>query len=202
MIVLGIDPGLHECAYAIVKYDSGVFCLEKVYMVRGSKGLKQSKAAVDMADSIMFHNHDLDPSTSDKFFAVNSVVIEDQEITYTTSQGARIQDIRCLSLVTGALLAKYHDQRLIFPKPAEWKGQIPKEIHHERIAKKLNIETIVEYNKKGTVIPTTEEIERDVFGAENINPGDWYHLWDAAGLAIYGIEQLLIEERTNGLLLS
>ena len=185
MIVLGIDPGLHECAYAMVSYDVGVYCLEYVTMLRGKKGLKQSKAAVDMAwwlmnsDNLEFENRD-------------AVIIEDQEITYTTSQGARPQDIRCLSLVTGALLAKYSCDNIIFPKPAEWKGQISKEVHHQRIAAKLHIDIMITKDK---ILPI------GISSLHNgVNPGDWYHLWDAAGLAIYGIEQLLIEEQTRKVL--
>jgi len=102
-------------------------------------------------------------------------VVEGQE-TYFGSGKAPPQGIVFLGQMTGVLLALSSLHRaisktnLFCPKPKQWKGQVPKDIHHKRIQGKVACaKTLVH----GGIVDK-----------------DWIHIWDAIGLALYGLEKI------------
>jgi hypothetical protein len=46
-------------------------------------------------------------------------------------------DLVDLAVLVGALTVTLNAKRTLLPRPAQWKGQVPKEIHHDRIRKQV-----------------------------------------------------------------
>ena len=77
--------------------------------------------------------------------------------------------------------------KIITPFPRVWKGQVPKHIKQKRILTKLNI-SIHKYMKTKCPVPDCTDVH-----CKNmlmVNDGDWRDILDAAGLALWGLEEL------------
>ena len=184
MIIIGIDPDLHNTGIAgyCTKNNTVTFVdvlrVRKSASGRGTTGRKAVLAMCNQAGNI--------PLDED------CVVVEGQEIAYTSKSGANPRDIMLLATVAGGFLAKAwaDDARhVLFPPPNEWKGSVPKHTHQARIYDKL----YWEFKKTGTsktsyAYPTKGH--EDVHGASTLNKGDWKHVGDAIGLAMWGALQM------------
>jgi len=127
-----------------------------------------------------------------------NIAVESQEV-YAGGLTRNPRDLLPLAQVAGALLGvsmQYrHFATFKFPKPAEWKGQVPKNIHHNRIASKLDIPI----EAKKTYTKPTEEGERRLEAMAMSLPANlnlrkfstqvkgpqWSEVLDAFGLAIW-----------------
>lgn len=65
------------------------------------------------------------------------LVIERAVVYKTGTVRARTSDIEDLLIATGRIIERYGSHTLV--RPAEWKGQVPKKIHHARILEKLTL---------------------------------------------------------------
>lgn len=66
--------------------------------------------------------------------------------------------------------------------PGDWKGQVPKTMHHVRIASKLNFNLERSMTKKEHLIPIWP---KDTIVVGNISPARAHHTLDACGLALW-----------------
>lgn len=118
------------------------------------------------------------------------VVVEGQEISYTARSGGNPRSILFLATTAGGWLSQASDLatgKVLFPTPQKWKGTVPKRIHQSRIYKKLGIPSeVVGKDKNAYARPVSTP---DVLGANELNKADWKHVGDAAGLALWGLEQ-------------
>lgn len=128
------------------------------------------------------------------------IVIEGQKNVHGT---ARKDDILNLAVSAGmcavfadSLMGHPYSQVLI-PNPHTWKGDAHKHVHQARLCKKLGWK----YTKRGSsdktkyCVPSEHDIEHV---GEDVNPGDWKHILDAVGLALYGLDHhLMLDRRTR-----
>lgn len=132
-MIAGIDPGLK--GHAVVVGD-GVR-LTRVLFVPG-KGGRGGSVWADLARTVV-----------QTIPEVTSVVIERPKVY----RGGRADpdDILELAGCVGALCgALPPNVRILTPKPSEWKGQIPKEVHHRNLRETLRPEELVLFSGRNT----------------------------------------------------
>jgi hypothetical protein len=62
-------------------------------------------------------------------------VIEKPQVYQGRLQKGDPNDLIDLAVLVGALVCHINATKFLLPRPQEWKGQVPKEIHHRRIRK-------------------------------------------------------------------
>lgn len=112
---------------------------------------------------------------------VDGLVVEGQDTR--GNRHARPIDLIHLAQVAGLIVGRLTEfvtpdapleERVWIPKPYAWKGSVEKAIHQARILEMYGL------NQELTGVP----------GAEEILPSARNHVWDALGLAAWGLEQL------------
>ncbi len=165
--VIAIDPGTRMSGWAIftdTKFESHAMGLRVV-----SVGLAKSNAdsiavrAAEMAHRI--------PYT----IAVEGpiLIVVERPVIYPDSKerDADQVDLAVSAGVLGGALRAYIKcgSRLLMPTPRQWKGTVPKPIHNERTAKRC---------------PAAVEL------VNKLPKGQRNHVWDAVGLALWGMERI------------
>lgn len=124
------------------------------------------------------------------FVLAASAAVEDQEVSYTARTGASPTSIIPLAQVAGAAFAGcgLPTGPAVMVKPGQWKGQVPKGIHQARICTRLGWPYRLAGGKEPYAVPDAPVV-RSVPGADALNDGDWKHVLDAVGLALWSRDQ-------------
>ncbi len=122
-ILLAIDPGLRGCGAAV--FHDGVL-FEASYVRSPAKTGNGPKAWRAMAEAVrLFAQGHL----------IDALVLEVPQV-YTRGKGDP-DDLIELAGVDGAILGRLMPVQQYGYKPREWKGSVPKDIHHARVRKTL-----------------------------------------------------------------
>ena len=137
MIRIGIDPGVHECGVAIewgvLGVDGGTRLIHAAFIVRADESLPVHMQAVHMAKEIA--------RRALSVAAPVRVCIESQQVYRSERSKGDPADLIKLAHVGGVVLgalamgAHHSDLKSALPLPRQWKGGIPKEKHHPRLAR-------------------------------------------------------------------
>jgi hypothetical protein len=179
---VGIDPDCGSTGTAILQDGR----LDKVLCVRPHSALSMASAMSLMIRDIGSYIH---------LFGKRcecSLVIEDQEIAYTSRSGKNPRSMIPLAQVAGmaAGAAPYLlTNNIEFVKPSVWKGSVPKHVQQAKTFAKLGIPYRVTTGKEPYCIPTVA-----IAGAD-FPDGLWKHVADAAGIALWAYERDLLKER-------
>jgi hypothetical protein len=186
MIFLGADPDLHTLSIAACNDKDHVV---DVIVIKNDKELKGRPAAVEMISRMVTFAYQL-PSFSDHT-RIAAMAVESQEISYTAQSGANPGDLLTIAPISGALVFLGHCcgvGEVYLPAPQKWKGSVRKVIHQARVFQKLGWEY---ETKSGYCCPVSWE-DKDMRFCEcvngNLNKGDWKHITDSIGLAMYAKE--------------
>lgn len=195
---LGVDPDLHTTAVALVNHLGRPIWLS---ICEVDKKLLGREAAIWMAQAL--------PGSLRGLYW-SSAAVESQEVTYTGRAGGNPRDIVLLAHVGGSALtavsATPMTGALFFPSPAEWKGQIPKQIHQARVCRDLGWHAETRGSGKGGYIRPSasaypnEHPMMERFEKENGVTG-WKHMLDAIALARW-CRQQQIDNATKALALA
>ncbi len=158
MIYIGVDPGVRECGVAIeFVFRSRHY---EAFLVR-SKERTLTDRACEMAQEISARL----PCAPHELPQV-SVCVEGQQFYGTERSKGDPQDLIYLAQVAGYVMgAIASSSRLAaasMPLPREWKGSVPKAVHHDRLAR--------DYPH------WVEPVARDTPESKQ------HHVWDAVGL--------------------
>lgn len=132
--LFAVDPGLRGCGVAI--FDEDTKALLRADYVKGSAAGERAEAWRAMADSVW--------SWAEPWKTYTKMVIEFPQVRQRGSQraakrGTDPNDLIQLAAVVGALVCIRSLRTVpIVYLPEEWKGQVPKEIHHERARARLS----------------------------------------------------------------
>ncbi len=178
MLFLGCDPDMHTMPFAWVDENlkvQRIFIL-KAGGVEHSALLDMSRVAGRMQEC--------------SFEKVGAYAVEAQEI-YPSGPNKTKNPRNILHLGTAAGMALVACGLLggtgYFPLPTQWKGQINKLAHHQRI---LHHAGITGFDVMGGKEPYCVPHDR-----RGHNKGDWKHIMDAIGLAQYAATRYLDEHR-------
>jgi hypothetical protein len=170
MDVLAIDPGLRGCGVAL--YRASIL-VEAAY-VRGPVAGRGPEAWGIMADNVLL------AFQASRLAKPLDVVLESQKIyTVGKSQG-RPDDLLELRGVMATIARDYATLggRVVSYLPSEWKGQVPKEVHHRRL--------------QAAVSPTERTIINQAL--HGLAASLAHNVWDAVGL---GRAHLTKQRRAN-----
>lgn len=142
MNILGIDPGLRACGVASVTGEG--------HWYAGTIRPK-TRTLQERIQEIVRHMPRI---------PWDLIVIEMPQIYQGYKQEGDPNDLLRLSLLVGALIVSL-DGEILLPLPSQWKGQVPKEIHHRRIRAR---------------VPGLGRQSKDAM--------------DAVGLALYGVDHV------------
>lgn len=121
MRFLAVDPGAHSAGWA-------VFTDEALTGVHWTESMRVSALLYEMFT-----------------FPVDGLAVEVPQI-YVARMGAPPSDLVDVALtagqVIGAAVIKQHDVRIQTVLPSAWKGQVPKELVHQRLREKLSPEEL------------------------------------------------------------
>lgn len=123
-ILLAIDPGLRGCGAAV--FHDGVL-FEASYVRSPAKTGNGPKAWRAMAEAVRIFSRGL---------IIDDLVLEVPQV-YVRGKGDPA-DLIDLAGVDGAIVGRVMPAREHGYKPREWKGAVPKDVHHARIRKTLS----------------------------------------------------------------
>ncbi len=124
--LLAIDPGLNACGCAWFRH--GVLTCARLSGHVSPTWHSVPQRAASTAGEV-----------SGDFGVPERLVIEWPQVYRLGGRaGADPNDLLGLAAVAGAVAAHYYDATINVYKPAEWKGQVPKEVHHARIMRFLS----------------------------------------------------------------
>lgn len=191
---IGFDPDLHQPSLALVGEDGAV---RAVWCLRHKKRLKGRAAVVACSAFVAeFFSETLMP-LYDGTLEIAAFAVESQEVYRGAGQDADTKDPRALmflAAVSGVVLGLGHviwpKAAILFPAPAEWKGNVPKEVHHARLMEEQKWQYKVmgaasKAKKNSRYCSPDPESVKHLIGVEDLNAGDWKHVCDAIGLAMF-----------------
>lgn len=172
MLFLGVDPGVHLSAFALV---SDQCKLVRVGVVKTSS---DSAPFAGMVRAFLVAVEGLP-------LGIACAVVEGQQVYKGKTVAASILPVAHIAGAIGALLVAHTAARVLLPLPATWKGQVPKEVNQARSMARVGIQHVV-----GTSYcwPTGCAAAAKVDGLAQLNRGDWEHVGDALGLALWGLD--------------
>lgn len=154
---LAIDPGLHGVGWAVAEnamlrgHQGGKLLGAGYYPGVDGRGPETWNALRGLVDVV-------------RDFHCDTLLLEFPEWYYQNSH-ARAEDLLELAAVDGFMVGAFpYVTMRLYVQPKEWKGQLPKNVHHARLAKKLSPE-----EHQRIQFPGTKELDHNV--------------WDAVGLA-------------------
>lgn len=185
---IGVDPDLHSTAWAMID-DRGYLGALRVDRVKeGKNGFKGLEAALLMCLEIQKHTKLI------WSLGQHATAVESQEIYLDgPNKTPNPRSLLHLANVSGAAIACSNSLSSYLVRAQEWKGSLPKRIHHARIFKRLGWAYKI----------TTHTNEKERYGypvcdlpeSLTYKKGDWKHLADAIGLAFFAREKHLKEKR-------
>lgn len=156
---IAIDPSISELGVAVFE----TYEITRVKRIKGPRTVGGTEAK--RLQLLMGHlEHELWAyMTLGKRYGGWDLVIEWPEV-YSRGR-TDPNDLLLLSGVVGAIIGQFHWRGVYSYKPKEWKGQVPKEIHNDRVLQKLGPNIQADLNR----IPKTYR----------------HNVIDACGLALY-----------------
>lgn len=181
-LAFGIDPDLHNTSIVLLRAGARPRVLRAI--VCHDDSLTGARAAVRMcglvATAIPNHFGDLLGGGESAV-----VVVEHMRVYGTAAYRAR--DLMLVQAVSGAAVgsAAACGLPVLYPRPQEWKGEVPKRIHQARILSKLGLAYRTRGNQReGYCVPSSPWP-----GVRTGADEPYKHLVDAAGLALYGLSE-------------
>lgn len=188
-LFIGIDPDLHTIPMVFLGDED---LPVTIFQINVDKKLKGTRCIIELAKTLGERCEDM-MSGQDKL-NIRAVAVENQSMKQAEKIGARKEDILHLGQAAGMMLliVSTVTDNLYFPGPQQWKGTVPKQIHQARVCNRMGWR----YSKAaGYVVPEIEFGTDYVFAGLNAktlqveekvpNKGDWKHIMDSIGLALY-----------------
>jgi hypothetical protein len=156
-ILLSIDPGKDQCGYALWHRFEGVWQLQEVGLAPGIKFADKNGIVTVTPPDEWFDAYKID-----------ELAIEIPQI-YVTRIRTKLQDLIDLTFAAGAAFGMLGTPKCTLYLPFGWKGQVPKDVAHERYAAALN------------------DIERELAARcmKDVKKGLRHNIWDAVGIGLH-----------------
>lgn len=183
MIILGVDPDLHSTAVALLITENNRLQFQAVKVEKTPRTKVGKLAVIDQIIQLRIASGFIQ-------WVPEVLVVESQEIYLGGGgKGAMPGDLISLAQVAGGALSAFttqHCTQIFLPRPAEWKGQVPKPIHQARTYKEMGWEW-----EQGDSYAWPKDLR-------GLNRGDWQHMGDAMGLALWGWKEAKLMKEIHG----
>jgi hypothetical protein len=162
-MIVTIDPGVREAGVAVWDCDG---YLHEAYLVRvpDPYAVPWSMLAREVADQVVHTNEPV------RGFALDVIVIERPQVYVHSRAKGDPNDLITLALAAGAIVGELRRLRpgamVVEYRPAEWKGQVPKNVMVKRTKRSLGEEELDRVQ-----IPKARSLTHNV--------------WDAVGIGLY-----------------
>jgi len=179
----GFDPDSQHCGVAQITLEEIGNQQAQVRRVSASKistnlGLSGSAAVLAMIEQLSIDHPALK-------YAGDPPLICTERMEQYANRTAAGNNLLMLEQVSGAWQGiwklVYPECKLLWPYPKEWKGTVPKKIHHKRLIRKLGLTARL-------AARSSEKYHIDEF--PNLKPAENYHALDAVGLALHGAKSV------------
>jgi hypothetical protein len=157
--LVAVDPGLHQCGVALWQNGRLVWAdlVRNPDSVPGQGALCAREMGFAVGESVR-------PYTPKRLISGALPLVIEVPQVYTRGRGGDPNDLIDLACVVGAVMANFNGAIYTY-RPAQWKGQVPKEVCHARARARL----------------TPEEI---AIVAANCPPSLAHNVWDAVALGL------------------
>lgn len=196
MIFIGIDPAADGLAIAAIT-DTPKLQLIAVAAYGGPERGVDAIQALHLPTRLPAFWSALVTLTS---ASIDAVAVEDQEIVYSSKEGANPRDLLPVTRMAGAAIGYFAPfvKHIFNPTGSAWKGQLPKRVNQGRTYTELGIQFETTTNKNPNdryCVPLNFPFT--IIG--NANKADWRDIGDAAGLALHARKQWIERGRRSGL---
>lgn len=131
---LAVDPGLRACGCSLFEGNTLYRAWLAKSPVRQDRG---PKAWFKMAETVL---HDFVRMAPSRGRILHRLVLEVPQVYWGRNKGGRASDLIELAGVVGSVASSVPVLERVHYLPREWKGQVPKEVHNDRVLKKLRSE--------------------------------------------------------------
>lgn len=149
-MILTLDPGAKACGVALFKSKR----LQSAWLARTKGDWAEMARAVYFSVQARMGPHRLDE--------ISTIVIERPQVYVASRSKGDPNDLITLALIAGRVTGYFPKAAAIDRKPAQWKGQVPKEIQIERTRQKLSPA------EKERIEKTPKSLEHNVLDAIGI----------------------------------
>ncbi len=168
-VVIGIDPDTGPTAYAVATIDEVL----EVGMLPDK--LREQATVLE----VVLARYDL-----------ALAVVESQEIFPGSPANDIIRLAQRAGILVGLIAAKCPPVQIAWPEPRLWKGQQPKSVNQGRTLTHYGISYALPDIKEPYAQPTGCAKSAKIRGYSKTTKGQWKHIGDAVGLALYGARAL------------
>lgn len=173
----GFDPGSRRSAAAGVRADGSPFIVGVYRSANGALGM--IKRVVDELPPLLLWVGDGNN--------IKGIAVEGQKYRHARAKGSP-DKLFPVAHVAGAAVGVLCESFLVrICEPQNWKGSVPKAVHHRRLCRQLGWP----YRESGTkdpyIIPQPPE---DVLGAQHVKATEWADVLDAIGIARWARENI------------
>lgn len=198
-LYLGIDPDLRTMNVAVVTENR----VPVAVFVRRNKTPKTGDGAVAASVKTAFSlMQDVICWADKEYPRFERILVTESQNMQQALQYRRVnrkvdlEDILHVGQVAGVMMGVFSEwvQSIHLVPASSWKGQIPKQVHHGRIYRRLDwlqTDRDTNFTPKGVIHPARISDGIGQYSFDKINPGDFADINDSLGLALYGAENRL-----------
>ncbi|MEI6791235.1 MAG: hypothetical protein WCK42_08650 [Myxococcaceae bacterium] len=166
--ILAIDPGLQATGWAVLSDKTGT--LLSCGMVRPFAQVSQTHSIAELRSKIMkIWEERVGFSKNPVALAVELPQIYQQKFLKGDPN-----DLIPLSVMSGLFWASFNPGKCFLPRPATWKGQVPKDVMQERIISKLST------SSKRILAESLQTVPKYLR----------HNVYDAVGIGLWAFKQL------------
>lgn len=197
-IYIGIDPDLRLLNAALVTDEKKVLAV----FARRNKGHSKDAAVANAARMACRLVEDVIAYLVANPLGLEQheihLVIESQNMEYTGRTNNATKDkMVMLCQTAGCLMGAFSNlsESITLVQPINWKGNVPKHIHHMRMLTEAGISHRMAGGRSGEYGVPTELSPLTDWSHDKINPGDFKDITDSIGLGLYGAKEDLLRKR-------
>jgi hypothetical protein len=147
MLILAVDPGLRGSGVAL--FDETTKALLRADYVKGSLKGERAEAWGAMRDAVWTW---AEPWRVDLRLVIEFPQVRQRGSQRASKRGTDPNDLIQLAAVVGAIVSMRSLKGIVVRLPEEWKGQVPKEVHHQRAMGRLSVAELTRLPKQAKSI--------------------------------------------------
>jgi hypothetical protein len=145
MALLAIDPGLNSMGWAYWRYPEKGFVPASVGLIKAPRKMELTVRAHWIAEEVFKTIPQIGGPNAPPLFKTD--IVSEFPAWHGTSMAWSTGDLQRLVFLVGVLCGRFSLSKFTLVTPAEWKGQLPKDVVIRRLQKKLGRRVTQDYDK-------------------------------------------------------